>query len=76
MNDTSHPLAIRAADVPPRAKRSTYPEPFFSRMAGRDKRPLGDLYMTGLGYYLFQALQRAQVDLTQIDKQFLMMTRI
>ena len=44
MNDASHPLAIRAADVPPRAKRSNYPEPFLSRVAGRDKRPLGDLF--------------------------------
>jgi uncharacterized cupin superfamily protein len=44
MNDASHPLAIRAADAPPRAKRSIYPEPFLTRMAGRDKRPLGDLF--------------------------------
>jgi uncharacterized cupin superfamily protein len=38
------PLAIRARDAPPRARRSNYPEPFASRMAGRDKRPLGDLF--------------------------------
>ena len=38
------PVALLAADVPPRAKLSNYPEPFFSRMAGRDKRPLGDLF--------------------------------
>jgi len=44
MNDASHPLAIRAADAPPRAKRSNYPEPFLSRVRGRDKRPLGDLF--------------------------------
>jgi len=37
-------VALVAADVPPRAKLSNYPEPFFSRMAGRDKRPLGDLF--------------------------------
>jgi uncharacterized cupin superfamily protein len=37
-------LAIRAEDAPARAKRSNYPEPFFSRMAGRDKRPLGDVF--------------------------------
>jgi uncharacterized cupin superfamily protein len=36
--------AIRAADVPPRAKASNYPEPFASRMRGRDKRPLGDAF--------------------------------
>ncbi len=40
----SRPIAILAASAPPRTKRSTYPEPFFSRMAGREKRPLGDLF--------------------------------
>ena len=46
MSDESkpHPLAIAAADAPLRAKPSNYPEPFFSRMAGRTKRPLGDLF--------------------------------
>ena len=43
-NDASRPVALLAADVPPRAKLSNYPEPFFSRMKGRDKRPLGDLF--------------------------------
>jgi uncharacterized cupin superfamily protein len=38
------PLAIRAADAAPRGKRSNYPEPFFSRMAKREKRPLGDVF--------------------------------
>ncbi len=36
--------AIVAADAPLRTKPSNYPEPFFSRMAGRQKRPLGDLF--------------------------------
>ncbi len=40
----SRPVAARAADVPQRAKLSNYPEPFASRMKGRDKRPLGDLF--------------------------------
>ncbi|ABB08452.1 cupin domain-containing protein [Burkholderia lata] len=31
-----------AADAAPRAKPSNYPEPFASRMAGREKKPLGD----------------------------------
>jgi uncharacterized cupin superfamily protein len=31
-----------AARAPVRTKPSNYPEPFASRMAGRDKRPLGD----------------------------------
>jgi len=38
------PTAIRAAAVPPRAKASNYPEPFASRMRGREKRPLGDVF--------------------------------
>lgn len=38
------PIAIRADDVPPRAKPSTYPEPFFSRMTKREKRTLGDVF--------------------------------
>ncbi len=35
-------LAVDAMAVPVRTKRSNYPEPFFSRMAGRAKRVLGD----------------------------------
>jgi uncharacterized cupin superfamily protein len=35
-------LAVVAATVPPRTKPSNYPEPFFSRMAKREKRALGD----------------------------------
>ena len=42
--DAKRPPAIIAADSPPRAFRTNYPEPFASRMAGRDKRPLGDLF--------------------------------
>jgi uncharacterized cupin superfamily protein len=38
------PVAVSASDVPPRARPSTYPEPFFSRMAGREKRLLGDFF--------------------------------
>jgi uncharacterized cupin superfamily protein len=43
-DDAKRPVALRAADVPPRAFRTNYPEPFASRIAGRDKRPLGDLF--------------------------------
>lgn len=43
-DDSSRPLAIMASEVPPRNKPSVYPEPFSSRMAGREKRPLGDLF--------------------------------
>jgi uncharacterized cupin superfamily protein len=37
-------MAVAAAAMPPRAKPSSYPEPFFSRMGRREKRPLGDLF--------------------------------
>ena len=37
-------IAIVAADAPPRTKPSNYPEPFASRMKGRTKHPLGDLF--------------------------------
>jgi uncharacterized cupin superfamily protein len=40
----SAPLAIHAAAAPPRTKPSNYPEPFFSRMSKREKRPLGDIF--------------------------------
>lgn len=38
------PLAVRADVVPARTRPSSYPEPFFSRMAKREKRPLGDYF--------------------------------
>ena len=38
------PTAVHAADVPPRVKATSYPEPFASRVAGREKRVLGDLF--------------------------------
>jgi uncharacterized cupin superfamily protein len=38
------PIAVTATDVPPRSKPSNYPEPFASRMAGREKRQLGDVF--------------------------------
>jgi uncharacterized cupin superfamily protein len=42
---TSHrPVSLRAEDAPARTKPSNYPEPFASRMAGRLKKPLGDLF--------------------------------
>jgi uncharacterized cupin superfamily protein len=43
-NEQSTPVAIVAAQAPRRAKQSVYPEPFASRMAGRVKHPLGDLF--------------------------------
>jgi uncharacterized cupin superfamily protein len=38
------PVAVAAASAQPRSRPSNYPEPFFSRMGGRVKRPLGDLF--------------------------------
>ncbi len=38
------PLAIAAATAPARSKPSNYPPPFAARVAGREKRPLGDLF--------------------------------
>jgi uncharacterized cupin superfamily protein len=43
-DDAKRPVALLAVDAPARLKSSNYPEPFFSRMAKRDKRPLGDLF--------------------------------
>lgn len=44
MSEQSKPLAIVAATAAPRTKPTNYPEPFASRMAGRIKRPLGDVF--------------------------------
>lgn len=44
MTDDKQPLAIVAAEAAPRTRPSNYPEPFAARMAGREKRPLGDLF--------------------------------
>jgi uncharacterized cupin superfamily protein len=44
MTKPNYPVALVAEDAPPRTKPSNYPEPFFSRMKGRLKRPLGDLF--------------------------------
>lgn len=44
------PTALVAAEVPPRVKPSVYPEPFSTRMVGRTKQPLGDLFgLTNFG---------------------------
>ena len=53
MTDHAHPVAIVAAQAPARVKASNYPEPFASRMAGRRKHPLGDLFgLTNFGVNL------------------------
>jgi len=40
----SKPVAVTAAQAPLRSRPTTYPEPFASRMTGREKRPLGELF--------------------------------
>lgn len=44
MPHTETPVAVVALNAPVRTKPTNYPEPFASRMAGREKRPLGDLF--------------------------------
>lgn len=36
--------AIHSKEIPPRAKRSVYPEPYASRMVNRTKRQLGEFF--------------------------------
>lgn len=53
MPDHAHPVAIVAAQAPARVKPTNYPEPFASRMTGRQKHPLGDLFgLTNFGVNL------------------------
>jgi uncharacterized cupin superfamily protein len=44
MSQPQPPIAVRADEVAPRSKPSNYPEPFASRMKGREKRQLGDVF--------------------------------
>lgn len=44
MKKSQSPRAISAEEAPLRQKASNYPEPYFSRMLKRQKRPLGDLF--------------------------------
>lgn len=53
MTETRRPIAILAADAPARSKPSNYPAPFAACVAGRNKRPLGDLFgLTNFGVNL------------------------
>ncbi len=49
MADGSFPAAVLAEEAGLRAKSSNYPEPFASRMAGREKRQLGEVF--GLSHF-------------------------
>jgi uncharacterized cupin superfamily protein len=45
--------AIVAEEAPPRLTKTSYPEPFASRVAGRLKKPLGDVFgLTNFGMNL------------------------
>jgi uncharacterized cupin superfamily protein len=60
MNHQTAPVAVVASQAPPRTKPSIYPEPFASRMAGREKRPLGDLFgLTNFGVNLVRLMPGA-----------------
>jgi uncharacterized cupin superfamily protein len=60
MPDPAAPVALDALAVPVRAKKSNYPEPFASLMAGREKRALGDVFgLTQLTPNAMSALRHA-----------------
>ena len=44
MSEQKNPVAVIAAEVPLRNKPSNYPEPFASRMNGRAKSQLGEVF--------------------------------
>jgi uncharacterized cupin superfamily protein len=44
MADTTHPVAIDAAQAPLRTRPTIYPAPLAARVSGRAKRPLGELF--------------------------------
>lgn len=44
MTESKKPTALMAIEVPPRAAVSFYPEPFATRMKGRQKRLLGEFF--------------------------------
>ncbi|BBJ24317.1 cupin [Candidatus Nitrotoga sp. AM1P] len=53
MSEKPNPIAVTAAEVPARSKPSVYPEPFASRMVGREKRQLGEVFgLTNFGVNL------------------------
>lgn len=61
MNTPKPHVAVLAVDVASRAKPSNYPEPFASRMAGREKRALGDVFgLSTFGVNLVMLVPGAQ----------------
>ena len=53
MPDSAKSIAVSATEVPARSRPSNYPEPFAARVAGREKRALGDYFgLTNFGVNL------------------------
>src|SRR5438552_15188108 len=53
MSEAQKPAAIEAAAVPPTRASRGYPEPFAARVAGRERRALGDAFgLTNFGVNL------------------------
>lgn len=60
MKEQEYPIAIHADEAPVRRKPSVYPEPFASRMAGREKRALGMMFgLDNFGVNLTRLLPHA-----------------
>jgi len=60
MSEPANPIAIVASGAPARTKPSNDPEPYASRMIGREKRPLGDLFgLTNFGVNLTRLMPNA-----------------
>lgn len=61
MNKPTTPVAVMAAEVAPRARPSAYPAPFMPRVAGREKRQLGDVFgLKNFGVNLTRLAPKAQ----------------
>jgi uncharacterized cupin superfamily protein len=61
MQPPEKPTAIRATDDQLRTKPSNYPEPFASRMGGREKRALGNVFgLSNFGVNLTRLAPGAQ----------------
>ncbi len=53
MSEATKPAAIEAAAVPPARPARGYPAPFAARVAGRERRALGDVFgLTNFGVNL------------------------
>lgn len=61
MSEKKRLKAVKVEEVPVRTKPSVYPEPFFSRMAGREKRQLSDFFgLKNFGVNLTRLLPGSQ----------------